>query len=132
MPAEVIAALLSADAPAFARVLAAFDEHVDGALPFDYCDVVARFYRIVWNSTNDLMIREMVLTRLIVMGTTHNRWYVRDVVAELLKSIDDPATAMMSAHVIRAERHSAIWHAEEALAQKPDKVVARALRALLD
>ncbi|HEX6782168.1 MAG TPA: protein kinase [Solirubrobacterales bacterium] len=128
MPREVIRAFLKGDASGFARMLAEFDQHIDGGLPFDYCDVVARFYRRVWKETEDLEMRELILRRLIVMGTNHNRWLVREVVSELLAGVDDAATAMMAAEVIDDLAGDAAWHAEEALAAKPARVIAKALR----
>jgi eukaryotic-like serine/threonine-protein kinase len=128
MPREVIRAFLDDDPGDFGRMLAEFDKHIEGGLPFDYCDVVARFYRSVWQETDDLGIRELILRRLIVMGKNHNRWFVGEVVAELLGEVDDAATAMMAAAVIDDLADDAAWHAEGALAAKPTKVIAKALR----
>ena len=128
MPREVIRAFLDDDPGDFGRMLAEFDKHIEGGLPFDYCDVVARFYRSVWQETDDLGIRELILRRLIVMGKNHNRWFVGEVVAELLGEVDDAATAMMAVAVIDDLAGDAAWHAEGALAAKPTKVIAKALR----
>lgn len=128
MPREVIRAFLDEDPGDFGRMLAEFDKHIEGSLPFDYCDVVARFYRSVWKETDDLGIRELILRRLIVMGASHNRWFVGEVVAELLGEVADTATAMMAAAVINDLADDAAWHAEEALAAKPTQVIAKALR----
>jgi serine/threonine protein kinase len=127
IPREVIRAFLSDDPADFARMLIEFDKHIEGGLPFEYCDDVARFYRTVWNETDDLAIRELILRRLIVMGESHHRFFVRDVVSELLAGVDDGATAMMAAHVIASEPAS-LWHAEQVLEAKPTKVIAKALR----
>lgn len=37
------------------------------------------------------------------MGRSRNRWFVGDVVAELLAGIEDGATTMVAAHVIESE-----------------------------
>jgi serine/threonine protein kinase len=128
MPREVIRAFLDDDPAGFARMLKQFDTHIEGGLPWDYCDTVARFYRRAWFETDDLGLREMILRRLIVMGASHNRFFVRDVVAELLAGIDDKATAMMAAAVIDSEAADAAWHAEKALEGKPLRPIAKALR----
>jgi serine/threonine protein kinase len=132
MPREVIRAFLDDDPGGFQRMLVEFDQHIEGGLPFDYCDVVARFYGSVWKETDDLEIRELVLRRLIVMGTSHNRWLVREVAAELLGQVDDTATAMMAAAVIDDLAGDAAWHAEEALTAKPTRIIAKALRRVQD
>lgn len=130
MPDQVVRAFLRDDPAAFHNMLCAFDQHIDGGLPFDYCDVVARFYRTVWQLTDDLRVRELILSRLIIMGTWHNRWFVREVVAELLAGIDDSATAMMAVDVIKTNAADASWHVEVALAAKPKRAIARALRSV--
>ncbi|HEX4304837.1 MAG TPA: protein kinase [Solirubrobacterales bacterium] len=132
MPREVVRAFLEVDPAGFARVLGEYDKHIEGGLPFDYCDTVARFYRAAWNETDDLQLRELILRRLIVMGAGHNRWFVREVVAELLAGVDDKATAMMAAEVIDSEAADAAWHAEEALEAKPTRTIAKALRRAKD
>jgi hypothetical protein len=125
---NVVRALLDADTTAFATVLRSYDEHIDVSLDFDYCDLVARFYRLVWRTTDDLKTREIILARLIDLGATHHRYLVRDVVAELLSGIKDKATEMMAVSVIGSDPSHAAWHAEEALKQKLPRSVARALR----
>jgi eukaryotic-like serine/threonine-protein kinase len=130
MPDQVARAFLRLDPAAFGKMLEEFDQHIEGGLPWDYCDTVARFYRQIWQETDDLAIRELILRRLIVMGTWHNRYFVREVVGELLADVDDKATAMMAAHVIKENASDAAWHAEHALEQKPTRVIAKALRGV--
>jgi hypothetical protein len=128
MPREVVRAFLKEDPAGFARVLGEYDKHIEGGLPFDYCDTVARFYRDAWNETDDLRLRELMLRRLIVMGASHNRWFVGDVVSELLAGVDDKGTAMMAAAVIDSASGDAAWHAERVLEAKPMRPIAKALR----
>jgi hypothetical protein len=43
------------------------------------------------------------------MGWSHNRWHVGGVVGRLLGKVDDSATALLAADVIRALPNAAPW-----------------------
>jgi hypothetical protein len=128
LPKKVLRLYIEQLPAGFAAALATYDEHIDGSLPFDYCDAVADFYRQVFKFCDDLDVRRRVLRRLIVMGAQHNRWHVRDVVCGLLADIDDASTATMAADVIDAELSDAAWHADEALQRPLRRPIAEALR----
>lgn len=94
---------------AFASMLACFDVHVSGGLPFDYCDVVADFYAGIFRRTDRLDIRKMVINRLLEMGDSHHRFHVRSVLLQLLSELDGPtesSTIALAVDVIRATRAS--------------------------
>jgi serine/threonine protein kinase len=93
----------------FKRMIRVFDECVSGSLDFNYCDKVANFYRDVWRMTNDLEIRKLLLTRLVQMGYSHNRFHVGDVVAEILTEVSETPDVMMVLDVLRANRQEAAW-----------------------
>jgi serine/threonine protein kinase len=85
----------------FARMLRVFDQHISGGLNFEYCDVVANFYAKLWKLIDDLPIRRLLFTRLILMGAWHNRFHVGDVVGGLVGGIDEQPEAMVVADVFR-------------------------------
>lgn len=93
------------------RVLEYYDEHVEGSLDFEYCDVVADFYRRVYAATDDLRIRKMVLTRLLHVGSSHNRYHVGYVVAGLLARARETSEVMMVVDVLETNREQADWFA---------------------
>lgn len=95
------------------RVIENYDAHVSGSLDFDYCDVVANLYRRIYGSTDDLQLRKLLLTRLILMGSSHNRYYVGGVVASLLMRARETSEIMMTADVLRA-------HPEETAFLRPN------------
>ena len=88
----------------FERVLAQYDDHVSGSLNFDYCDVVARFYRRVWDLTESLALRKMILTRLVRMGASHNRFFVGQVVGGMLTQITETSDVMMAVDILKTHR----------------------------
>jgi eukaryotic-like serine/threonine-protein kinase len=95
----------------FSARLQAYDGHITGGLPFAYCDVVADFYARIFRRSDDLDLQRMILTRLLDVGSYHNRWYVGEVVARLVSEIEaeDVSTAMMAAEVVRAAPREAEW-----------------------
>ena len=93
----------------FDVILRAYDRHIQGGLPFEYCDVVANFYRQVFHASPDLRHRRLILQRLVEMGASHNRWYVGDVVGGLLAQLEAPEAVTMAADVIRQNPYHARW-----------------------
>jgi hypothetical protein len=110
LPRRLVTQLISLQPDEFDTILRAYNAHTQGALPFEYCDVLANFYRQVFRSTPVVDQQKLVLSRLLELGASHNRWHVGDIVAHLLAELgaDTPAAAMAS-DVIRADPFHARW-----------------------
>lgn len=78
------------DIDSFLAILRIYDEHISGGVDFAYCDTVADFYSKVEQICSSLDVFAIVLTRLMEMGASHNRWYVMGECRRLLLRI--PAT----------------------------------------
>jgi serine/threonine protein kinase len=100
VPDLLIEQLLDDHPEAFDLVLKTYDNYVSGALPFDYCDVVANFYRRVYRNTTSEVHRRLILERLVRLGPSHNRWHVGEVVGSLLAEIAEKPEADMAADVL--------------------------------
>ncbi len=111
----------------FAAVLRAYDDHLDGGLAFEYCDVVANFYKFIWTETDAPALLRLVLARLVEMGPSHNRWHVGGVVRDLLVANLDAGTASLAADVIRVDPAHALWFDGYLENQPIPKVVADAM-----
>lgn len=94
---------------AFKNMLATYDEHIDGSLPFSYCDVVADFYARLFRRSGDLELRRMLIARLLRVGSFHDRWYVGEVVAALLGEVADTSLAMTIAELVGEDADAAAW-----------------------
>lgn len=101
LPAELLEQYVRELPGDFRRMLGVYDEDVSGGLPFDYCDVVANFYRSIYSLTDDLPLRRRLLRRLVDMGAYHNRFYVGGVVAGILSTITETSEILMAADVLR-------------------------------
>lgn len=130
LPRELVLQIMRHRPRDFRVILEAYNGHIQGGLPFDYCDVVANFYRQVFQSTRDTDLRRMILTRLIELGPTHNRWHVGDVVAGLLGGIEDDQTALIAADVIRSDAPHALWFRDYVGGRKLPAAVASAMQAI--
>jgi serine/threonine protein kinase len=106
----LISQLLQQQPSEFDVIIRSYNRHIQGNLPFDYCDVAANFYKRVFDETTDRDQKAVLLGRLIEMGPTHNRWHVGDVVADVLESIKSRSIAEMAADLLRENERYARWN----------------------
>jgi len=109
LPGDLVHQYLTDLPDAFAEMLKFYDTHVSGGLPFDYCDEVADFYTSVFTETDRLDVRKLILTRLLDIGRSHNRYHVRTALVHALADLNetaDASTIAMAADVIRASPDS--------------------------
>jgi hypothetical protein len=90
--------------------------------------VIALFCRDVFRKTDDIGIKRLALKRLILVGQQYNRFFVHDVVTELLPKLDDPCDIEIAEEVIRAHPEAASWYASTALKGSLPGPIAQALR----
>lgn len=61
------------------------DRFADGSFSFDFTDKLAVFLAAVYRSTDDLRVHELLWDRLLVLGHTHSRWFMRDRFIEVVR-----------------------------------------------
>jgi serine/threonine protein kinase len=109
LPGDLAFQYLAELPDAFAEMLATYDGHVSGGLPFEYCDVVAIFYESVFRRTDRLDVRKLIINRLLEMGYSHHRFHVRSVLLGLLSGLDEAkegSTIAMAVDLIKGTRAS--------------------------
>jgi eukaryotic-like serine/threonine-protein kinase len=109
LPDQLVEQIMGQHAGEFDLILRAYDGHIQGGLPFEYCDVVANFYRRIYRATDDIGHKQLILERLIELGPSHNRWHVGDVFARVLEGIEQSPEIDMAAELIREHPTRAIW-----------------------
>lgn len=109
LPDQLVDLYMAELPESFSDRLRTYDSHIPGDLPFSYCDVVADFYARIFRLTDILAVKQLVLTRLLIVGSSHNRWYVGGVVAQLLGEIEDLSLGMMAAEVVRDDPSASTW-----------------------
>lgn len=113
----------------FGHMLAVYDDHVSGGLPFEYCDVVTDFYERVFRRSSDVKLRELIIRRLYVMGWSHHRFHVRTRLLTLLGEFRDPSTVAIALDVIKQDPQAADFHAERVASFNVPGVVRKALES---
>lgn len=104
----ILARLFSACGTTMLEVLKRYDAAVSERLPFDYCDVVANFYEKVLNAGAPPEVRSLVL-RLPVLGFSHNRYHVGEVLARIVASLSDTHDLLTLRDVLRENPDAAAW-----------------------
>jgi hypothetical protein len=116
IPVEIWKTLYERDKIAFRRILEAYDQHASVQLPFNYTDRVAGCYAAIYRVVQDSDVSMVILNRLLIMGFSHNRWFVRSTLEKLLKCRPlDGLVCFRLRDVIRQNREAANWSFENLL-----------------
>ena len=97
----------------FDELMRTFEKFLPESLPFEYTDTVADFYERVFRIATDSGVRRLVLSRLMRMGFSHNRFHVGSVVARILSGIKSEDDALLAIEVIRQNPEAAGWCAQD-------------------
>ncbi|MGA5064502.1 serine/threonine-protein kinase [Streptomyces exfoliatus] len=70
----------------FRQIVSTFDRFSEGGHPFSYTDVIADFFRKVGlvADDDDYYLRRMALRRILIVGGSHNRFYVGEMFARII------------------------------------------------
>jgi hypothetical protein len=124
---EFLSTYLIHEPNGFRSVLNQYDDYVSGSLSFNYCDVVANLYREIYSNLERPDVRKLVLTRLLDIGISHNRYYAQNVFCSLIASIEDHSTALVAIEMIRENRQQIQPLKSQILDEKPLKIIANVL-----
>lgn len=81
--------ILSNDGNIISRVSTAYSNWLmKSSFDFSFCDVLASRVDQFW-VVNDPEVKSNVLLSLLIMGTSHNRWYVEEKFVNRVKTCDD-------------------------------------------
>ncbi|WP_203568071.1 serine/threonine protein kinase [Aestuariimicrobium ganziense] len=129
LPEPMLAAMQATNKPAFEELIKTFNEYSEGGHPFNYVDVIADFFAMVYRIAENAMIRRLALHRIMTVGASHNRFYVGEVFARLVSSVKDPNEILMAADVMREDRTAAHWYSGYFTAKH---ALPRQIREILD
>lgn len=102
IPESVLAQVSLEDPEQYFAVVQVFDKFADGQFGFDFTDTIARFLVATYKASSDVRVHEIVLRRLLVLGASHNRWFVRNKFVELVRSaLTEPHYAPVVANALR-------------------------------
>lgn len=131
MPSEIISKLIISQNTPFINMLQIYDALISGNLVFSYCDTVANFYKKIFWEIEIFSIKSMVLNRLIDMGWSHNRFYVRDVIAEILYEIKDTGLARLALDAFRRNAEATKWTSQAINLSKIHPIIREGIREIV-
>lgn len=105
--AELIQAMSTEDFSVFSQVVRVFDGYAEGGHPFSYTDELANFFRNVFLATDDIMLRQLAMNRIFRLGADHNRFYIGDVFASIVRGLTAPHEVLFVADLLREDPHGA-------------------------
>lgn len=109
LPMNELTLLRAQRESSFQDLLSTYDQHVAGGLEFQYCDVVADFYRTLSQTFGDVDLFRLILRRLLLMGKSHNRFHVRDVVVSLLSGSLSQDRVAVAVELLEANPEETSW-----------------------
>jgi hypothetical protein len=110
LPRLLIEQMASRHPEEFRQVMAAYDAHIDGRLPFEYVDVAAEFLAAVLEASDDPQTQRIAARRLVDLGWSHNRWHVGEVLGRLVPKITDDGEALVVAEALRDDERVGDWY----------------------
>jgi eukaryotic-like serine/threonine-protein kinase len=126
--ARAVEAWIERDAEGFRDALQIYDNYAAGVSNFTYGDVIADFYRDVFEMTDDIGIQQLVIAGMMRTGHALNRFHVGDVFCALISSLSKPAEVELTVEAIDDDPRAATWYANIALKQPLRAPIAEALR----
>ncbi|WP_353816341.1 serine/threonine-protein kinase [Agromyces sp. SYSU T00266] len=101
-PEAVLTAFALGGPVEFKEAMRIFDGYADGGHPWSFTDTLADFMQAAFRATSDIETRTMLLERLLLLGYSHNRWYVRSRFVEVAReALGDPAYVPIVARMLR-------------------------------
>jgi serine/threonine protein kinase len=100
LPADLLNQYMDKLPQAFGEMLATYDGHVSGGLPYEYCDDVADFYCRIFGRTDRIDLRQLIVKRLLQIGYAHHRYHVRKRLLGTLCGLTEATDASTIAMVV--------------------------------
>lgn len=127
LPEALVIAWFDLDSVSFIQLIENFDGTLDGVTSFEYCDVIADQYAMIYANAADPGIREMIRARLFKLGPDNNRWHVGSVLAAILATIRDPADIASVVTLFERDEQLAKWNGSYMKSAEIDKRIRDAI-----
>ncbi|MFI5561811.1 serine/threonine-protein kinase [Amycolatopsis japonica] len=90
----VFESLQQASRDAVERLVSLYDSVTEGAFPFSFVDRIADFFLAAFSTTDSLAAKRQCIEKLLQIGYSHNRFYVRDELMSLFSGLDGETVAI--------------------------------------
>lgn len=113
-PPSMLAAIADRNVGFYRAIITAFDRLADNTFRWEEVDPLALFLKRVYFTSEDMEVRQMVLRRLLILGTTHHRFYVRTCFVDVAKdALRDETYALAIARLLEDEHEARAFVADE-------------------
>ncbi|WRZ90575.1 serine/threonine protein kinase [Streptomyces sp. NBC_01007] len=104
IPQELLTQM-AADYPLeFERIVRTYDDYTEGGHPFAYTDDIADFFsRALAAAKHSRPVRHLSLRRIMIVGVSHNRFYVGEVFARAVSTLTAPEDIAYVAEMLRED-----------------------------
>ena len=96
----------------FEEMLLQYDAYITSNTNWEYCDVIAKFYKNVFFRTDSYEIKTLILERLPKMGYSNNRYFVGKVYGEIVSKITDQGLIIEVKKILESNNSMAKWNKE--------------------
>jgi serine/threonine protein kinase len=128
LPQELLTQMAADHPLEFERMVRTFDEYSEGGHPFAYADDIADFFaRVLVAAKHSRPVRHLSLKRIMIVGTTHNRFYVGEVFSREVSRLTAPDDISYVAEILRDNPRSAIFMGSYLRSYSLPRVILRAL-----
>ena len=117
-PDELVAVQATADPRELGEILTTFCDLLPGKFTFEYLDTAARFMARVFRATDDPVLRELILRRLLRMAVDNNRFAVGRVFVGLVRGLQAPHDRNLARTVLEDDPEAVQWLADYASGAK--------------
>lgn len=105
LPESVLSLLAVRNPEQYLAVVRIFDKYADGSFSFEFTDTIARFLAAAYRATTDVRVHSLILRRMLVLGASHSRYYVRSQFVDLVnEAIKEPHYAPIIAGILQEEK----------------------------
>jgi len=102
LPESVLSQVAIRDPEQYLAVVKIFDRYADGSFAFEFTDTIARFLVAAYRASQDVRVHAVVLNRMLILGASHNRFFVRSTFIDLVdEAIKQPHYAPIIASMLR-------------------------------
>ncbi|MGX6743705.1 serine/threonine-protein kinase [Streptomyces peucetius] len=112
LPQEILTQMAEEYPLEFERMVRTFDEYSEGGHPFAYTDDIADFFaRVLTAAKHSRPVRHLSLKRMMIVGASHNRYYVGEVFSREVSQLTAPEDISYVAAILREDPASAMFMA---------------------
>jgi hypothetical protein len=106
---KLIAAQVASGPRELGEIVTAFCDLLPGDLAFDYLDTAASFLARVFRATDDPLLHELILRRLLRMAVNNNRYAVGRVFVTLVRDLQAPRDRSLAREVLHDDPDGVRW-----------------------